>query len=160
MLYTKIDCRYFSLPQSELKIPASFVTINPEAKPGSLVLAGSSAFSKSIGAQVACKLSLEHFIEGTLDFFKNPKEAEILPQQTLTQALLESAFRKANISVYEFGHKLSAGGRMAASLIGLVIKDNLVTAGRVGAWSAYLLRGGFQINGYYRNCRSSFICTR
>jgi hypothetical protein len=53
---------------------------------------------------------------------------------------LEEAFRLANSSVYGFGHKLSAGGRMAASLLGLAIEGSRFAAARVGQGSVYLFR--------------------
>ncbi|MEZ4753180.1 MAG: hypothetical protein R3A13_02590 [Bdellovibrionota bacterium] len=60
----------------------------------------------------------------------------------LSLAVLESAFKKANNSVYEFGHKLAAGGRLSASMLGIVVEDNVIAAGRVGPCSAYLYREG------------------
>lgn len=56
--------------------------------------------------------------------------------------LLEKAFKAADDSVYQFGHKLAAGGRLSTSLIGLVIEKNLIAAGRVGHGNAYLCREG------------------
>ena len=54
---------------------------------------------------------------------------------------IEAAFKNANSSVYGFGHKLAAGGRMAASLIGVMLQEGVVSVGRVGTASAYLARG-------------------
>jgi hypothetical protein len=56
--------------------------------------------------------------------------------------LLHDAFRSANASVYSFGHKLAAGGRMSASLIGLVVEGGKLAAGRAGVGSVYLYRDG------------------
>lgn len=122
---------------------AAVVALNPESKPGCLVLAGSSAVRDSVGSQVACKLGIEHFVEGVLDFFKDRDSAhsdDSQPNRELSVKVLEAAYRRANRSVYEFGHKLSAGGRMSASLLGVVIEDDVVVAGRVGLGGAYLFR--------------------
>lgn len=110
-------------------------------------MSGACAAKNSIGSQVACKLSLEHFTEGVLEFFdRRDSQAGENGDRPLSgevsQDVLEAAFKRANASVYDFGHKLAAGGRMAASLIGIVIEDSVIAAGRVGPWSAYLHRSG------------------
>ena len=58
------------------------------------------------------------------------------------EELIIDVIKNANESVYSFGHKLAAGGRMASSLLGIVIEENTIAAGRVGAGSAYLYREG------------------
>lgn len=128
---------------------SSFLAFNPAQMPGSLVMAGARAVKDSIGSQVACRLSLEHFTGGVLNFFEEqPAQSsadnsrDISDESPKSLAVLEAAFRNANTSVYSFGHKLAAGGRMAASLIGLVLEDRVIAAGRVGGGSAYLYRGG------------------
>lgn len=140
MAFTRVDCDFYA-PRAGSGPPAAYVALNPGRKPGSVVIAGSSATRKSLGAQVACKLSLDHFTEGVLDHFEE-HPAPLTTDLEISQAVLEAAFKRANTSVYDFGHKLAAGGRLAASLIGLVIEDSVVAAGRVGEWSAYLLRRG------------------
>lgn len=113
------------------------------------MLAGARAVRESIGSQVACRLSVEHFVEGILDFYVPKAGAESAPvaadeSQHSERSLqaLEAAFRKANKSVYSFGHSLSAGGRMAASFLALVLDEDFIAAGRVGGGGAYLYRGG------------------
>ena len=150
MSLTRIDCGFFRSADSSLDT-ASYLALNPSAKPGSLVIAGATAARGTIGGQVACKLSLEHFSEGVLDYFAGKNGAApaadqmalpgVDPQQEISVQVLEAAFKRANTSVYSFGHKLAAGGRMAASLLGLVIEDNSIAAGRVGKGTIYLLRG-------------------
>lgn len=107
--------------------------------------AGSIAARESLGAQVACRLALEHFVEAVLDFEEQrpevPLEGPVPGDGETSVAILEHAFRRANTSVYQFGHKLAAGGRMATSVIGLVIEDRIVAVGRVGTGSVYLIRG-------------------
>lgn len=120
---------------------SSYVYLNPSSEPGSLVFAGSCAARASIGSQVACRLSLEHFVSGALESFLSEQE-DLASDKEQGLFTLESAFRNANSSVYSFGHKLAAGGRMAASLLGFSISDGFAAAGRVGTGSAYLFRGG------------------
>ncbi|MBX7143081.1 MAG: protein phosphatase 2C domain-containing protein [Oligoflexia bacterium] len=141
MPITRIDCS-FLCPQERADY-ATCVMLNPSAEPGSLVFAGSVAARESIGAQVACKLALEHFVEGVLDFFTRRRvEQGALSLEALSTAVLENAFKSANTSVYAFGHRLAAAGRMAASLLGLVVQDTTVAAGRVGPGAVYLFRDG------------------
>ncbi|MCB0318492.1 MAG: hypothetical protein KDD56_07020 [Bdellovibrionales bacterium] len=136
MSVTRIDCQIFR-PDKARGDLSSYVAFNPSGMPGSFVVANAHAAREGIGAQVACKLSLEHFVDGVLEYFSG----EIgVPEGDISLAVLESAFKKANSSVYEFGHKLAAGGRLSASMLGIVVEDNTIAAGRVGTCSAYLFR--------------------
>lgn len=136
MTLTRIDCQFFRNKAAE---SASFAALNPASKPGSIVAAGASAGRESLGGQVAYKLALEHFVDGVLEYFDTSISNGV--SSDITLEVLESAFRRANTSVYQFGHQLAAGGRLAASLIGIVIENNVVATGRVGNGSAYLYRG-------------------
>jgi len=109
----------------------------------------------SIGSQIACRLCLEHFVEGTLDYHEQPEQ---FGAEQASMSALEAAFKRANSAVYEFGHKLAAGGRLAAALIALVIEEGVVSAGRVGAMSAYLHRNS-QLHPFFEGCGdgSSFV---
>ncbi len=147
MALTKIDCNYTAPPLKEGGA-AAFVALNPIRHPGSLVAAGSASRRDNIGSQVACKLAIEHFVESVLEEF--PTIAASTPQALPSEGdgpdptvkVLEAAFKRANSSVYSFGHKLAAGGRMGASLIGLVITARSVGAARAGDGAAYLVRKG------------------
>lgn len=145
MSLTRLDCYFF---RGERVSPdrSSFVALNPSLQPGSMALAISCAVRQSIGSQVACRLSLEHFVDGIFDYFSEQESisGRIGPESKgdASLAVLEAAFRKANASVYSFGHKLAAGGRMAATMLGLVIEDHLIAAGRAGGGAAYLYRAG------------------
>lgn len=148
---TRIDCHFFRGTEVPLD-QASYVAVNPHSHPGSVVMAGAGAVRRSIGGHVASKLALQHFVEAVLDGFSNDgargesKDSYPLVPSTadertpLALRLVEEAFRAANHSVYQFGHKLAAGGRLAASLIGVVIEDGVIAAGRVGLGNAYLCR--------------------
>jgi hypothetical protein len=162
MPITRIDCHLFRGEGASAE-KSSYVAINPHKRPGSMVMAGAVAVRSSIGSQVACKLALQHFVASVLDYFDPPKapdscakvpetpsmaansaefHAQEAPAPVVSLELLERAFKAANDSVYQFGHKLAAGGRLSTSLIGLVIEKNLIAAGRVGHGNAYLCREG------------------
>jgi len=95
---------------------------------------------------VACRLGLEHFVESILTAAESVRgagrEENLAEAEDRCVSIIEGAFRSANTSVYEFGHKLAAGGRMAASLVGLFIRDRVIAAGRAGNVSAFLIRHG------------------
>lgn len=172
MTITHLECSYFrgsSLRSEE----ASLVALNPSNFPGSLVMAGASALPGSLGSQVACRLALEQFVEGILEFFELSPEkfksaanlegekihsAKLATEKVATEidsrpadegtpriesvAALEAAFRKANSSVYSFGHKLAAGGRLATSMFAMVVSEDHIATARVGEASCFLLREG------------------
>lgn len=141
MLLTKIDCDFFGIRRAGQQL-SSYIALNPTLCPGNLVVAESSAVQETIGSQVACRVALEHFVDGVLRFFGDRDNVASENRAVLiSEEVLEAAFKRANQAVYELGHKLAAGNRMAASLIGLVVQDQGVTAARVGGRGAYLVRG-------------------
>ncbi|MGI6524452.1 MAG: hypothetical protein ACOX2O_04040 [Bdellovibrionota bacterium] len=133
MALTKLDSTFFRGKKTVLDT-SSYTSFNAGLKPGRLVLAGSVAVKSSLGSQIAARLSLEHFTEAILDSYEE--------DQADRSRLLEQSLRCANEAVYNFGHKLAAGGRLAAAIIALVIEAGDVSAARVGALSAYLYRNG------------------
>lgn len=145
MSLTRIDCHVYRGAQASTE-GSSFAALNPARVPGSLVVAASTAIRESIGGQVACRLALEHFVDGVLNYFDddavNAGDANPDPNSTRSMRSLEIAFKNANSSVYNFGHKLAAGGRMGAALMGVVVVDRMLAAGRVGQSAAYLYRRG------------------
>lgn len=153
MSLTRFDCHTYRGPKASLDL-SSYVLFNPSMEPGCAVIGLSEAQRGGLGSQVACKLALEHFVEGVQEFFKtaaaNSLESSQPPQLVLrlqdrdesNSNLLESAFRNANCAVYEFGHKLAAGGKLASSLTGVVIRNSSVAIARVGNGSVYLYRAG------------------
>ena len=138
---TRLDCHLFRGEKAAHDV-SSFVALNPCIEPSRLVFAGSSAARDSLGSQVAYRLAIDYFVSGIQGFYDVPAAADAQGkgEERVVKAL-EEAFRSANSSVYSFGHKLSAGGRMAASLLGVVIEEGKFAAGRVGFGSVYLFRG-------------------
>ena len=143
MALTHINCHYVA-DSGAGQGAAAFVALTPMGHPGTIVAAGSTALRENIGSQVACKLAIEHFVESILDDFTARDKKAPVPADDHDKSVdvLEAAFRRANSSVYSFGHKLAAGGRMAASLMGVVLADRAVAAARVGEGCVYLLRHG------------------
>lgn len=136
---TKIDCDFFR-GASVAPGRASFVAINPTAKPGSLVMAGTSVIDDGIKGQVGCRLALEHFVEGVLDYYAQGKRRREAADDSV--AILEAGFKRANRSVFDFSQKMLASGKLTSSLIGVVIEDDFVSVGRVGFGGVYVYRGG------------------
>ncbi len=134
---TRLDCYLFRGEKAAHEV-SSYVAFNPRAEPSRLVFAGSSAARDSLGSQVAYKLAVDYFVSGIQAYYETKAEG-FAGEERVVKAL-EDAFRSANSSVYSFGHKLSAGGRMAAALLGVVIEDGRLATGRVGFGSVYLFR--------------------
>ena len=141
MSFTRIDSHFYRGEGASFDT-SSFIGLNPDKQPGSFVFAGATAARESLGGQVACKLALEQFVDGVLGYFADGSGFVQPSGKDISVEVLETAFRLANTSVYEFGHSLAAGGRMAASLLGLVVEQNVVAVGRVGFGSAFLIRDG------------------
>jgi len=143
MQLSKINCSVFRSSQG--LSDSSYVLLNPLATPGCLLSGYSAVKDPGVGSQLAARLALEHFIEGVLN------SANVRPivagqagedSERFNLKVIEDAFRDANHSVYELAHKLAAGGRLYASLIGFMIFNGVVSAGRVGNAALYLVRDG------------------
>jgi hypothetical protein len=120
---------------------SSYVSLNPLARPSQLVFAGATAIRSGLGSQVAYRLALDYFVRGVESHYsKFPQEELAARNDDAVVGVIEDAFRSANSSVYSFGHKLAAGGRMSASLLGLVVENGRLSTGRVGYGSVYLSR--------------------
>ena len=135
---SRLDCDIFRgagiIPDA-----SGYVAFNPGVAKASAVFVGTTAVAEGIGSQVAYRLALEYFVKGFLE--SSEQCAPFANEDELTKPL-EDAFRVANSSVYNFGHKLAAGGRMAASMVSCVLNGTSLVAGRVGLASVYLFREG------------------
>lgn len=145
MAITRLDCDIFR-GSGALADASAYVALNPALKPTQMVFAGSTAVIQGVGSQVAYRLALDYFVEGLLGHLKRgaqSSDGEVSKDDNDDAAVnaLEAAFRAANASVYGFGHKLAAGGRMAASLLAFVVDNQRFAAARVGHGSVYLFRG-------------------
>jgi len=141
MALTKIDCHLFRGADAQLET-SSYVVVNPHWQPGRVVFVGACAVRQGVGSQVAYKLSIQHFLEGVLSYFASLNGGGEPRSEEKSLKVLEEAFRSANTAVHEFGLKLAAGGRMASSLLGLVIENKVIAAARAGEGAAYLFRDG------------------
>ncbi len=140
MALTRLDCDFFRGEKAPSDV-SSFVALNPVAQPAKMVFAGSSVVRGGLGSQVAYRLALDYFVHGVeVHYAGLPRDVRAERDEDAVLGVLEDAFRSANSSVYSFGHKLAAGGRMAASLLGVVIENGKLATGRVGTGSVYLFR--------------------
>jgi serine/threonine protein phosphatase PrpC len=144
-MITKIDSDIYRGPEVPAEISA-YVALNPNKRPGSLVFGGAVSGTDGLTGQIACKLALESFTDGVMSFFESLTSVGSAQDQALAESLtvqvLESSFKAANNSVYNFGHSMAAGGKMGAALIGLVVHDSITAAARVGSSAVYLVRAG------------------
>ncbi len=138
---TRLDCFLYRGEGAAID-RSSFVAANPLCRPGQMVFAGSAAIRDSVGSQVAYRLALDYFVAGVERHYQSSTASgRPFGSEEGVVAVIEEAFRSANSSVYGFGHKLAAGGKMAASLLGVVIEGGRLATGRVGFGSVYLFRG-------------------
>ena len=147
MAITRVDCNICPGSQDQ-GLHASYVAFNPRRAAGSMVVGWAGAGRSGLGGQVACKLALEQFTEGVLEYFDERDEVRALavgddiPSDGGSIAVLETSFGRANRTVYEFGHKLAAGGRMSAWMLGFVVEGSTVSAAKVGPGNVFLHRAG------------------
>ena len=135
MSLTKINCFTYNNPYSS-KL-SSKIILNPLKKPGALIMALSSPATSSLGAKVATRLALNHFVEGVLNYCETIDDIQ---KPSLSHNIVSEGFKNANRSVYDFGHKLSAGGRMKACLTSLAVVNGIASVARVGSGNVYLYR--------------------
>ena len=168
MSVTRLDCYTYRGIRAARDVSSYFAATplalgharHSNASIGRFVFAGSAAAREGLGSQVAYRLALDYFLSGVTAFLGGVRDP--IPSHGSSQGaahdhfpipgtsgseeaaveLLHDAFRSANASVYSFGHKLAAGGRMSASLIGLVVEGGKLAAGRAGVGSVYLYRDG------------------
>lgn len=144
MSLTRLDCDIFR-GREVVADASAYVAFNPVLRPSQLIFAGSTAVVQGLGSQVAYRLAIDYFLKGVEDYYQGLGAAgsEVVDTGDEESAVrvLEEAFRVANASVYGFGHKLAAGGRMAASLLAFMIEGRKFAAARVGQGSIYLFRG-------------------
>jgi hypothetical protein len=128
---SKIDCSVYRGSMASLE-RSSYRVFSPGMMPANAVFVGAAGVRDGLGSQVAFRLALDHFVEGVV--------GSETPGDPI--ALLEGGFRAANQGVYQFGHRLAAGGRLTASVLGAVISPQAVAVGRVGIGTAFLVRRG------------------
>jgi len=140
MTLPRLDCDIFRGSQA-VPDASAFVALNPVVKPAQMVFAGSTAAVQGVGSQVAYRLAIDYFV-GVLSHLVQIGQKPVQSDDDEEPAVeaLEAAFRLANSSVYGFGHKLAAGGRMAASLLAFIVDQHRFAAARVGQGSVYLFR--------------------
>ena len=145
MSITKVDSHLYRGPKASTDT-SSYSLFNPAQRPGGFVCGVASVVQGGLGSRVACKLALEHFVEGVSDYYQSDldQSSDINEQVdgSLNATVLEQAFREANTSVYDFSHKISSGGQLSASMLGVVAQDDYISVGKVGVGSAYLVRDG------------------
>lgn len=124
-MLTKVDLT-FSIREEAGSFIRSF---NPATKPGIAYLIGATPLRTKLGSQVAARLAIDKFLES-------------LSNSSDIDDRLEKAFAFANSAIYEFGHKLAAGGRMSTTLVAVCIENGEAHCARVAGGDVLLYRRG------------------
>ncbi|MDZ4784586.1 MAG: hypothetical protein SGJ02_00785 [bacterium] len=138
MNLTKIDCSIVG-SSSGLGDTELYSVFNPLQRAGCLVAGFASGSSNSVSGQISSRLALEHFSAAVSQHLISKTNTANIDDTFLLEAL-ELAFKEANRSVYEFGHKLAAGGRMGTSLLGIAICNGNIGVAKSDSGSVYIVR--------------------
>jgi hypothetical protein len=142
-----------NLERNKIEAPVELISIRPEGagqnstfcafttlNPRVLTFAYSEAWSPTVSGRVGSRLAISEF--GSNIWGIDKRFFSDLPKDEWSAAVGEHALLQANLSVYQLGAKLSAWGRVAASMLTLVIAGAYGTVSRTARGSAYLLRKG------------------
>ncbi|MCB0323524.1 MAG: hypothetical protein KDD69_08120 [Bdellovibrionales bacterium] len=106
-----------------------------------LLAAAVEGVKGSITSQIAVQMSIRAIVEAAT------AHVETLPQVrraegALATDIIRSAFKEANRQVYEYAHKMRAGGRIAATGFVSVYDGRRFSVARVGGFESYIWRQG------------------
>ena len=135
MSLTHLDCHLYQGKRINFD-QSGFTALNPTSDPGSLVIVGAAAARENLNCQIGARLALERFIKGVLDFYDFAYD----DLENISEQALESAFRFANTEVYNFGAERVPRSKAATSLVAVSIKNDVISAGRIGSGAVYLYR--------------------
>jgi len=153
--YERLIQAVFPESQVEDLRPAnSFFSFSADLFPGNDVfperpvfLAFVEGFGGNITSQIAVRMALDAMKTEALSFSsKSTSAGESKGGKNNSSRIglefLQSAFREANQQVYQYGHRMLAGGHLGAMAMLLVFDGKKCSLGRVGSYGAFLWRQG------------------
>ncbi len=106
-------------------------------QPGALFVCLLQGGGGGITAQIAVKMSVDAMVDQALSAVESPQASE----HPFASEIVRRSFKEANTQVYQYGHRIGAGGRISATGMLLAVADGRCTVGRVGDYQGFLLRG-------------------
>jgi len=115
-----------------------FVSLGTEwrGEPPPLFFAALFGTRENISSQIAVQMSIDAFIEKALETAEAPRD----PSISISSAIVREAFKEANTRVYQYAHRMGAGGTMGAVGAAGCYAGGRFTMARVGSFSGYLVR--------------------
>lgn len=100
-------------------------------------IAISTARARNLSCQLASKLALEKYTEF---LFNSVRRYRFHKEEERDPLILEDVFLQTNDYIYRFAHKLAAGGKTSASLVGLLWGPHAISVARAASGSVFLVR--------------------
>ena len=125
----------FSLQENPLTSGVeSYVALSLGLAPSPLLFACFQGGRSGIGAQIAVRMGIDKVVETALSSSSSDKSQ-------LALDIVRSVFSDVNREVYQYGHRMAAGGQISACGLIAVYDGAKISIGRVGNFACYLLRG-------------------
>lgn len=97
--------------------------------PGPLLISALECTKESLTSRIAVRIGTDALVEKSAD--------EVTSNAT---TIVRQALKEANSRVYEYSHRMGAGGKMGASGLVAVFDGSSFTVGKVGAYLGYAWR--------------------
>lgn len=121
------------------RVITDHLVCSPCLKEGVLVVDWFEAERGSIVSQIALRLSREAMLSAAIEL---GAAAAVDDKGGLASAIVRKSFKDANEQVYQYAHRMAAGGKAAARAFCAVFDGIRLSIGKVGPYASYLCRGG------------------
>ncbi len=137
------DCAFARGEPGEGKSLASAQTLVSLGLDRSPVLAAAvEAGDDGFASQIAVKMSAEAIVEAGFTAAGESHDAS---------SIVAASFKSANDKVYEYSHRMAAGGSFAAKAVLAAIDRSRICVGQLGGCTAFLLRDGTLLDFFQNN---------
>ncbi len=115
-----------------------FVSLGTECRgePPPLFFAALYGTRQNISSQIAVQMSIDAFVERAQETAASPPDSSL----PLASVIVREAFKEANTRVYQYAHRMGAGGTMGAVGAAACYHSGRFTMARVGPFAGYFLR--------------------
>ena len=92
----------------------------------------------SLGSHIAVKMARDALMGEAVDAVSRPAD----PATGVALEVIRGVFREVNAKVYDYGHRMAAGGQVSAKGLIAVCDGERVSIGQAGEYESFLQRGG------------------